>query len=78
MQEVELWQTVILQVFRDASVAIPSTTPKKQLFLTKRRHHAIWWLTSNNADFNEVCGNAQVNPDVVMDRAIKRYGRRYS
>ncbi|MDR6831342.1 hypothetical protein J2W99_005095 [Bosea robiniae] len=63
-----MWSQVLLQAVRDATTRNPSAPSSS---LRREIESARNYLTKPNADFNEVCYLAGLDPQAVRQRAIK-------
>lgn len=67
----KLWWSVVFQALIDAKSSTNPSTPKEQNLNKLRKRHAIWWITSSNKDFYEVCSNANLDPDIIRESYLK-------
>ncbi len=65
--EVCLWRAVIMQAFYDMkAMTLCSENERYHVSLRART-----WLLRDGSDFQEVCLQANLNPSVVRERAVK-------
>lgn len=73
-QEKRLWVSVVTQAIVDAtsskSITVKSAKSRRRE-RTAIRDLARGWLLSRSVDFDMVCELADLNPDMVRDKAIE-------
>jgi hypothetical protein len=63
--EIRLFQAILLQAFEDS---LSSSAFKRETYWKQDSHQ---WFTSNCADFQSVCWNADMDPSIVREEYVK-------
>ena len=64
-----LWRAVITQALMDAASRSQKSEAKRARF------EALEWLLTNSRDFQDVCENADLDPDYVQSKAREALAR---